>query len=63
MADEGAAGLAQAIAAPRSEFATALEEGRGKGLQFLLNEVEIEFQVAVTRVSPQGLDQSRSTVL
>ena len=49
MADDVAAGLAQSIAALRAELATALEEGRNKHLQFVLNEVEIEFQVVVTR--------------
>ncbi|WP_369254649.1 trypco2 family protein [Geodermatophilus amargosae] len=49
MSEEIAAGLAETIAALRSELAAALVEGQGHPLQFRLGDVEIEFQLAVTR--------------
>jgi len=49
MTEDIAAGLAETIAALRSELATALSEGQGHQLQFRLADVDIEFQVAITR--------------
>jgi len=49
MTNQIAAGLAETIAALRSELAAALVEGQGHQLQFRLGDVDIEFQVAITR--------------
>ena len=40
--------LAQAIADLRKELLVALEEGRGKALQFKLQPVELELKLAIT---------------
>ena len=47
-------GLADAIAAIRQELATAMEQGAEAELQFPVDGVELEFQVAVTTEGHTG---------
>ena len=49
MAEAVTAGLSDTIAALRAELAAAMREGAGETLHFALGEVEVEFQVVVTR--------------
>jgi NTP-dependent ternary system trypsin peptidase co-occuring protein len=49
MPDEIAAGLAETIAALRLQLANAQAAGKGGSLQFRLGEIEVEFQVAITK--------------
>jgi hypothetical protein len=48
MAKPAGVGLAEAIATVRSELAKALDEGKGKGVRFSTDSVEIELEVAFT---------------
>jgi hypothetical protein len=52
--DEEDVGLAAAIAQVRAELAQAIEEGRDSPVRFRAGPVELEFQVAVSRV--KGVD-------
>ena len=55
MTEPVTAGLADTIAALRSELAAAMAEGKDKDLHFELGEVGVEFQVVVSRdVSADG---------
>jgi NTP-dependent ternary system trypsin peptidase co-occuring protein len=49
MPEEISAGLAETIRALRSQLSDAMDEGRGKDLLFELGDVELEFQVGVTK--------------
>jgi hypothetical protein len=49
LSDQSLIPLANAIGDLRAELLNALEEGRGKQLQFRLQPIELQLQIAVTR--------------
>jgi hypothetical protein len=52
--DEPMVGLAEAIRSLRAELTQAMQEGEGQGLQFKVDPVELEFELAVTSTKGGG---------